>query len=207
MTAPHTSTEAGGTATALPSTEDLARLAKAITPGPWKAGYTDTHIVGRNGRGVCSTGGYNDTRLPQEQIVAENAANAEAIALLPALLREVIDRREAEAWRPIDTAPKDGCDLLVWYDHDADPYQAPTDPKRLTAYAAWADGGDYIGGKGICVARWFPQHWESTGDYGEGYWLPAAWFAKENSDYERVVNALYWRPLPSTPTTESSHGE
>lgn len=86
--------------TALPSTEDLARLAKAITPGPWAAGYTDTHIVGRNDRGICSTGGYNDTRIPQEQIAAENFANAEAIAILPALIREVLDRREADDWRP-----------------------------------------------------------------------------------------------------------
>lgn len=191
--------------TALPSTEDLARLAEAITPGPWKAGRHPwpTQV------GCCPLPGrpYEISHEMRNLAAANTIANAEAIALLPALLREVIDRREAEAWRPIDTAPKDGCDLLVWYDHDADPYQDPTDPKRLTAYAAWADGGDYIGGKGICVARWFPQHWESTGDYGEGYWLPAAWFAKENSDYERVVNALYWRHLPPTPTTEASHGE
>lgn len=188
---------------ALPSTEDLARLAKAITPGPWRVGpVDDTRVEDADGNEVAEIDG--DYNQPETWPLME--ANAEAIALLPALIREVLDRREAEAWRPIDTAPKDGCDLLVWYDHDADPYQDPTDPKRLTDYAAWADGGDYIGGKGICVARWFPQHWESTGEYGEGYWLPAAWFAKENSDYDRVVNALYWRPLPSTPTTEASHG-
>lgn len=121
-------------------------------------------------------------------------------------IREVLARRKAEAWQPIETAPRDGSDLLVWYDHDADPYQDPENPGKLTSYAAWADGGDFLAGKGMCVARWFAQHWESTGDYGEGYYLPAAWFAAENNDYERVVNALYWTPLPTTPTTPEAEG-
>lgn len=102
-------------------------------------------------------------------------------------------------WQPISTAPKDDTDILVWFDHDADPYYDPEDQVRLTPYAAWADGGDFMAGKGICIARHFPQHWESTGDYGEGYWLPAAWFSQENGDYERVVNPTHWMPLPEPP--------
>ena len=121
-------------------------------------------------------------------------------------LREVLAHRKAEAWQPIETAPKDGSDLLVWYDHDADPYHDPVNPKQLTDYAAWADGGDFLDGRGVCIAKWLPMHWVSIGEYGEGYWLPAAFFAPENSEYERVVNAIYWRPLPAPPTTPEVEG-
>lgn len=94
-------------------------------------------------------------------------------------------------WNTIDTAPK-GVDVLVWYDHDADPYQDPNNPNRLTNYAAWADGGDWLDGKGVCIAKWFPKEFESEDEYGNGYWKPAAWFAKEDNDYMRVCNPIYW---------------
>ena len=82
--------------TALPSTEDLARLSKAITPGPWRVGpVDDTRVEDADGNEVAQIDG--DYNQPETWPLME--ANAEAIALLPALIREVIDRREAEAWR------------------------------------------------------------------------------------------------------------
>ncbi len=102
-------------------------------------------------------------------------------------------------WQPIDTAPKD-YDILVWFDHGADPYQDPDNPDRITDYAVWADGGDYMAGKGFAVAKWFPQFWESTDEYGSGYFLPAMWFCRENDEYERVCNPTHWMPLPAPPT-------
>jgi hypothetical protein len=104
-------------------------------------------------------------------------------------------------WQPIRTAPKDS-DLLVWFDHAADPYHDPERPERLTDYAAWTESGDFLDGRGVAVARWHEGHWESAGDYGEGYWMPAAWFARENDDYERVCNPTHWMPLPAPPRTE-----
>lgn len=84
--------------TALPSTEDLARLAKAITPGPWKAGRHPwpTQV------GCCPLPGrpYEISHEMRNLAAANTIANAEAIALLPALIREVLARREAEDWRP-----------------------------------------------------------------------------------------------------------
>lgn len=100
-------------------------------------------------------------------------------------------------WQPIETAPKDS-DILVWFDHDADPYCDETSGK-LTDYAAWAEGGDFMDGMGICIAKWYEDHWESVDEYGGGYWLPAWWFALENNDYERVVNPTHWMPLPPAP--------
>lgn len=95
----------------------------------------------------------------------------------------------------IDDAPQ-GRDLLVWYDHDADPYQSPTEPNKLTDYAAWAEGGDFLDGKGWVIAKWHDRHFESENQYGDGFWMPAAWFAKHNGDYEFVCNAIAWQELP-----------
>lgn len=103
-------------------------------------------------------------------------------------------------WQPIESAPRDR-DILVWFDHDADPYQDPDNPHLLTDYAAWADGGDFLDGKGIAVAKWQPPHFEAEDEYGTGYWMPAYWFAREHDDYERVVNPVAWMPLPAPPTT------
>ena len=102
-------------------------------------------------------------------------------------------------WQPIESAPK-GANILVWFDHSADPYQDPNAPGKLTDYAAWADGRDFMDGKGFCIAKWHPQHFEAEDEYGTGYWMPAAWFALECDDYERVCNATHWMPLPPPPT-------
>ncbi len=106
-----------------------------------------------------------------------------------------------DKWQPIETAPKDK-DILVWYSHSADPYQHPDNPDKLTDYAAWAEGGDFLNGEGICIVHWFEGIWENTDEYGSGYWLPAYWFAKEKDEYIRVVNPTHWMPLPTPPETE-----
>jgi len=102
-------------------------------------------------------------------------------------------------WKPMGTAPKDR-DILVWYDHDRDPYQDPEDDSRLTDYAVWCESGNYLRGRGWAIARWFPEFFETTDGYGSGFYLPAWWFAREGDDYEWVCNPTRWVPLPAPPS-------
>jgi hypothetical protein len=98
--------------------------------------------------------------------------------------------------RSMESAPRDGTEILVYFDHDADPYQADEDGK-LTSYAAWAEGGDFLDGKGFAIAKWCEAHWESQDEYGSGYWLPAYWFSRgDDRGYESVVHPVRWCPLP-----------
>ena len=103
-------------------------------------------------------------------------------------------------WQPIETATRDA-DILVWFDHEADPYQDPNNPAQLTDYGSNAEGGEFIDGAGVTVAKWNCQVWESIDEYGAGYWLPAGWFSRGDfGNYEVVVNATHWMPLPKPPT-------
>jgi len=106
-------------------------------------------------------------------------------------------------WQDIATAPRDeAVPLLVYFDHDADPYQDPEQPGRLTDYAIHAEGGDYLKGQGVAVAVWrYGWHesdgWESA---NSDYWMPAAWWLLVDGDTgDHVVNATHWMPLPPPP--------
>ena len=85
-------------------------------------------------------------------------------------IREVLDRREAEGWRDISTAPKDGTPILTYSDACVE-----TEAQM--------------------VMWWSNDKEESCGFGWEAY------------DVSHMLAPSYWRPLPSTPTTEASHGE
>lgn len=105
-------------------------------------------------------------------------------------------------WQPIETASKDEtARILVWFDHDVDPFHDPANPSRLTDYAAIAEGGDFLAGKGVAVAAWSGGYYES--DDGENsYWMPGGWFLWLGDDVgDQVVNATHWMPLPAPPAT------
>ncbi len=98
---------------------------------------------------------------------------------------------------PIATAPKDR-DILVYYDHAADPYNAD-EHGRLTPYGTWCESGGFLPDKGFCIAKWQDQTWESVDEYGAGYWLPGWWFVKHDDEYECACNPTHWTDLPAPP--------
>ena len=115
-----------------PSTEDLARLAEAITPGPWRRDLENmvcNQIDGEHHE-ICTD---QFCYAPEEQ----KDANAEAIAFLPALIREVLDRREAEAG--MRALLRAGCDLLAdEYDNLKASITMPDGSLSASPLDAWA---------------------------------------------------------------------
>lgn len=105
-------------------------------------------------------------------------------------------------WQPISTAPRnEDAPIIVRFDHEADPYQDPDNPGRLTDYAANAEGASCLLGKGIALAVWRDGHYASDGwESGDGYWVPGGWFAWLNGDAaEYAVNAILWQETPQPP--------
>ena len=59
---------------------------RAHTPGPWRISkLTETAVEDGDGRGICSTGGYQQN-FDTERVYQENRANARLIAAAPDLL-------------------------------------------------------------------------------------------------------------------------
>lgn len=105
-----------------------------------------------------------------------------------------------KTWQHMDEAVrKEGPPILVIYDHDADSYYDPSNPDRLTDYAANTEIGDFLDGKGVAMVVWCDPCWESEGWENPipSYHRPGCWFEYENGDAsERAVNAVGWIPIP-----------
>lgn len=110
-------------------------------------------------------------------------------------------------YQPISTAPKnEDVPVLVWFDHDADPYYDPNNPDRLTDYAVHTESSEYLSGKGVAVAIW-RDSWEETDGWespNSPYTMPAAWWLWVDKDAgDHVVNATHWMPLPGPPEPDA----
>lgn len=58
----------------------------SFTAGPWLISTrAETHITTKEDRGICSTGGYSDSRVDSGFLCAQNIANAHLIAASPCM--------------------------------------------------------------------------------------------------------------------------
>ena len=76
---------------------ELERLEKAATPGPWVLHkHSDTNVVGGGGYVVASCGGYSTNTRDLEELYAELCGNAALIAALRNALPELLRRLRAK---------------------------------------------------------------------------------------------------------------
>lgn len=90
---------------------------------------------------------------------------------------------------PMDTAPRNGMPILVWCDHDADPYFMPDD-KRLTTYGEHVEGLSQHVPTGWAIVVWGGEYYHDD----DGYTPP--WWFLHDGDWEMPANPVKWWPLP-----------
>ena len=85
-------------------------------------------------------------------------------------------------WQPIETAPKDGTDILLF---------------GRCAWREYADEYD----EPECVVGYYDKY--SVNEYCErGAEFGSAWRSTTKNPYEDVVQPTHWMPLPKPPTNE-----
>lgn len=94
----------------------------------------------------------------------------------------------------MDDAPKNR-PIIVYYDHDADPYY-DGDTGKLTDYGANAETNTFLKASGITVAMWCDGYHDDDGWGSESYWVPGCWCMVQNDDYTDVIcNPIFWAEL------------
>lgn len=105
------------------------------------------------------------------QAAEAHAAQLKAEAERDALQAEVDRLRAAQAWQPIETAPKDGTWFVIWT--HGEPEVGRYNPVKSAKYEP-VDGTDFYKKSEFCV-----YDWDGFNNFG---------------------NASHWMPLPTPPT-------
>lgn len=105
-------------------------------------------------------------------------------------------------WQPISTALKRknikaGMPILVWHDHDSDPYYLREG--YLTPYGAWAEGNGYEATSGAYIAVWGGGYVETGDEYGTVICNMPDWWFKHDSEHEMPLAPTHWTMIPSPP--------
>ena len=95
--------------------------------------------------------------------------------------------REAQQWQPIETAPKDGAEILLF--RDADVYDGKPVPPRVTS-GAWTEWTDTAS-----------EYHSTTGEYlGQSVQDSGAEWLSWDGGFSEEMPPTHWMPLPSPPT-------
>jgi len=114
----------------------------------------------------------NNIRLAE---TSHRAKKAEAER--DALKSEVERLKAAQAWQPIETAPKDGTKIILFGRCEWNDYGNPSDEPEI-AIGYW--GAEYVFGT-------------AKEDY--------EWLTTSSNPYVDKCHATHWMPLPTPPTT------
>lgn len=172
--------------------DELQARANAATPGPWAA-YSDDVRLPFPKRGGLGRMRSTNLSVPEDEANADFVAHARTdIPDLIAAVRErdaEIERLrarvaelEAGDWQPIETAPKDGVEILLGYP------EKTGRPARSTS-GFWIEADEPIFED--CGAEF------SCPEYGDPV-CPAGWVTADGGFAEEAP-PTHWRPLPAPP--------
>lgn len=184
--------------------DELERLAKAATPGPWGVDPTiykhmAAEILARSPgaeRGIAQVWEHSQA-LPDAAYIA--SANPATMLRLISLARAGLEARKAEEWLPIETAPRDGTPIVGWCVHEENPY-FDAETGKLTDYGCHVEGLGRVD-DGAHVLVWGGGDWD-VDDSGNSYFWPDWWF-RSGSEFEQAANPTHWRPLPAPPAIQA----
>lgn len=104
-------------------------------------------------------------------------------------IRPFAMRKDHPMWQPIETAPKDGTDILVGYDFAA---------VWIVHVAFWSEG-TCTAADGSVVELWRDQGFDSE-DEATGWWS-YTWGSVSQDKLEGSHAPTHWMALPEPPTS------
>lgn len=108
--------------------------------------------------------------------------------------------RQAMEWQPIETAPRDGREILIFYPEYR--VKGVGDKRHLTDHVR-VESGVVIGGR-IAIAYYYSSEEGSRHISGDGYWQT---LSGQNLGALAETAPTHWMPLPAPPTPKERDDE